>query len=206
MAPQRRNSFSGPSGMHRSSYEKEGSGLTIQREQHEECNSLVDAETTTKFHFLSTYMCQVLCSVFLQVIAAFQFPTILGFARCAGSCRCSLAVMEVPQTVIREQGGYWGTHILAYPQWWVLDVTGDGMGPRGAGASRPQGSVSGAALVGTSAQSLWKECEQNLNPETCSLCVLVGTGPGAFKSTDPAMQVIITPSLHMRKKRFREVK
>lgn len=51
-----------------------------------------------------------------------------------------------------------------------------------------------------------KECEQILSPETCPLCVLVSSGPGAFKSTDPAMGVIITPFLHMRKKRFREVK
>lgn len=85
-------------------------------------------------------------------------------------------------------------------------MAGGGTGPGGVSASKPQGSVSGAALVGTSAQSLWKECEQILSPETCPLCVLVGTGPGAFKSTDPAMRVIITPSLHMRKKRFREVK
>lgn len=75
--------------------------------------------------------------------------------------------MELPQTVIREQGGNWGTHTLAYPHWWMLDVAGDGTGPGGVGTSRPQGSVLGAALVGTLAQSLWKECEQILSPETC---------------------------------------
>lgn len=93
-----------------------------------------------------------------------------------------------------------------HPHGRVLDVAGEGAGPGGAGASRPQGSVSGAALVGTLAQSLWKECERILSPETCPPCVPVGTGPRAFKPTGPAVRVIITPFLHMRKKRFREVK
>ena len=52
-------------------------------------------------------------------------------------------------------------------------------------ASGPQGSASDAALVGTWAQTLWKECERTLGPETCPSCVLVGTGPGASKSHWP---------------------
>lgn len=65
--------------MHRSSYAKYGDGPTRQREQHEEQNYLVDAETTTSLQLLSTYYVPGTVLSALQVVAAFKLPLILGY-------------------------------------------------------------------------------------------------------------------------------
>lgn len=74
-----------PYGMHRTSYEKYGHGPSGQKEQPEEGNHLVDAETTTSFHLLSTYYVPDTVLSFLRVIAALKRTTVLGLVTMLGA-------------------------------------------------------------------------------------------------------------------------